>query len=390
MSSALMSEPVVLGVALDEPVVTEKPQQKKSSFTPPRFSSDDGFHAELKRRVHAKLNQDGVEATGGLRMILKTAVILAWFVGSYLMLLLGSSTVLEAILWSVSLALSIAGVGFAVQHDANHHAYSKSPVVNRIMSLSLDMLGAGSWVWNWKHNVFHHTYTNLKDADSDIDIGFLARLSPNHARYRMHRFQHLYLWFLYGLLMPKWHLIDDFQSLITGKISGMRFPRGKPTRIAALLLGKAFFFSWTLVIPMMLYPVWWVLGFYLLTWFIVGVALSVVFQLAHCVEEAEFPQGDSAGKINNGWAAHQVRTTVDFAQGHPVWTWYLGGLNYQIEHHLFPRISHLHYPRIAPVVREVCAEYGVPYHAHRTFWGALASHARWLYRMGREPAPATA
>jgi len=351
----------------------------------PRFPSDDGFHKELKHRVHAELAAAGItDHSGGTRMLLKSAVILAWFVASYVLLVFFATEWWHGVLASVSLALSVAGIGFAVQHDANHGAYSKSKTVNKLMSWTLDILGGSSHVWSWKHNVFHHTYTNVKGTDSDIDVGIVGRLSPTHRKIWFHRFQHVYLWFLYGMIGPKWQFIDDFHGFSTGKIGGHKFPRGRKRTVMGMILGKVIFFGWALVIPMFFHPVLTVLAFYFLSVFVMGVALSVVFQLAHCVEEAEFPVEDADGKVEDAWAAHQIKTTVDFAQGHPFWTWYLGGLNYQIEHHLFPRICHLHYPRIAPVVREVCAEYGVPYAAHPTFGGALASHYRWLKRMGSE------
>lgn len=350
----------------------------------PRFPSDDGFHKDLKLRVHAALADAGYsDFTGGVAMMLKSLVILGWFVASYVLLVFFASEWWHGVLLSVSLALSVAGIGFAIQHDANHGSYSKSRWLNKAMSWTLDILGGSSHVWSWKHNVFHHTYTNVKGADSDIDVGMVGRLSPSQRRRSLHRFQHIYLWFLYGMIGPKWQLIDDFQNVATGKIGGMKFPRGRARTIAGLVLGKLVFFGWAIVLPLFFHPVLTVVAYYLLASFVMGVALSVVFQLAHCVEEAEFPASDSDGRLRDSWAAHQVRTTVDFAQGHPIWTWFLGGLNYQIEHHLFPKISHLHYPRIAPVVRQVCAEYGVPYAAHRTFGGALASHYRWLKRMGQ-------
>jgi linoleoyl-CoA desaturase len=127
-----------------------------------------------------------------------------------------------------------------------------------------------------------------------------------------------------------------------------------------------------------------VLVFYAGTAFALGLVLSVVFQLAHCVEDAEFPSLPSGSeRLPDEWAVHQVKSTVDFGRRSRLLTWYVGGLNFQIEHHLFPKICHVHYPRIAGVVEEVCAEYGVRYAAHDRLRDALSSHWRWLRRMGR-------
>jgi linoleoyl-CoA desaturase len=348
------------------------------------FDADDGFYAELKRRVREEMDATGGRAVGGARMYLKTAIILAWLGASYGLLTFSHVTWWEAALLAVSLALAVAGTGFAIQHDANHGAYSGNALINRIMGSALDLLGASSYLWHWKHNIFHHTFTNIEGADHDLDAKPFGRLAPDQARYGAHRFQHIYLWLLYGFMLPKWHLVDDFQNAIEGRIDDNRFPRPRGWALAQMLVGKAAFFAWALVVPMLFHPWRIVLMFYGVTAFLVGLLLAVVFQLAHCIEEADFPS-ISAGesRISDGWAKHQVRTTVDFARNNRLLTWYLGGLNYQVEHHLFPKISHLNYPRISHVVEEVCAQHGVRYVAHDNMRDALFSHWRWLRRLGR-------
>jgi linoleoyl-CoA desaturase len=322
-------------------------------------------------------------------MVVKTVVLLVWFAVSYALLVFAATEVWQGIAASCSLALAIAGIGFGIQHDANHGSYSKSGAVNRVLGLTLDLMGASSYVWRWKHNVFHHTYTNLSDADIDIDLRPFGRLAPGQRRRSIHRFQQFYLWALYGFLGPKWHFVDDFKNVAEARIGGHRFPRPRGWSLLELVASKALFFGWAFVVPLLLHGFWITLAFYALTWFIVGVVLSVVFQLAHCVEEAEFPQPDAGGeRIAGGWAMHQVHTTVDFAQGGSLLTWYLGGLNFQIEHHLLPKICHVHYPALSPIVQQACADFGVRYVTQERFLGAVASHWRWLRRMGRPAAAA--
>jgi linoleoyl-CoA desaturase len=252
------------------------------------------------------------------------------------------------------------------------------------MGMTLDMLGASSYLWRFKHNVFHHTYTNLSGADDDIEFLPFARLSPAQPRYRMHRFQQCYLWALYWFLFPKWNLIDDFKGALQARIGGQPFPRPRGAHLAELVGGKALFYGWAFVVPALFHPWWVVLLFYATTSLVLGSTLAIVFMLAHCVEEADFPvPRQGTDRMADAWAVHQVRTTVDFARGNRLLTWYVGGLNFQIEHHLFPRICHVHYPRIAAIVQAACAEHGVRYSAHETFLGALSSHWRWLRRMGR-------
>jgi linoleoyl-CoA desaturase len=351
------------------------------------FPHDQGFYNEVKRRVDDYFARTGFSRRDSPRMVLKTIAILLWVAVSYALLVFAAETWWQATLCSVSLAFAVAGVGFNIQHDGNHGAYSRSALVNRLMGLTLDVLGGSSYVWQWKHNIFHHTYPNVSGADDDLDVGPFARLAPAQPRYGYHRFQQIYLWALYGFLGPKWHFVDDFKNVTRGRIGSSAFPRPRGLRLVELLLGKALFFSWALVLPALFHPLRAVAVFYLLTAFLVGIVLGVVFQLAHCVEEADFPEpvpGD--GALESAWAAHQVQTTVDFARGNGFLTWYLGGLNFQIEHHLFPRICHVHYPAIAAIVEPACAEFGVRYVANDTFRGAVRSHWRWLRRMGAEAA----
>ena len=139
---------------------------------------------------------------------------------------------------------------------------------------------------------------------------------------------------------------------------------------------------------MLFHGVWTVLLFYFVAAWVGGLILSVVFQLAHCVEGADFPLPDeSTSTMDSAWATLQVETTVDFARKSRWVSWFVGGLNFQIEHHLFPRICHVNYPAISKIVEETCQEYGVRYSANETFWGGIVSHFRWLRRMGLPETP---
>jgi linoleoyl-CoA desaturase len=199
----------------------------------------------------------------------------------------------------------------------------------------------------------------------------------------MHRAQQFYLWALYGLLVPKWHFVYDFKNLVRARIARNRFPRPRGWDLVPFIGGKVFFLCWGLVVPFLFHPWWVVLLYYVGCSFVLGLIISVVFQLAHCVEGASFPEPrQGTARFADGWAVHQVQTTVNFAQRSRILTWYLGGLNFQIEHHLFPRICHVHYPRIASIVEAVCAEFGLRYASHETFRAAVLSHWRWLRRMG--------
>ncbi len=348
-----------------------------------KFTSSDLFLRELKRRVDAYFSQTGRRRRDCAGMYFKTATILAWFVASYVLLMFVVSSWWLVLPLAIVMGLSMAAIGFNIQHDGGHNAYSEHQWVNRIMSMSLDLIGGSSYMWDWKHNSIHHTYPNITGEDDDINVGFLGRLSPHQPRYRFHRLQGIYLWVLYGFLAIKWHFYDDFYNLASGKIGAHRVPRPKGWDLVVFIGGKVIFLSWAFVVPMLLHPIWAVLGIYVLAAFTSGVVLSVVFQLAHCVEEAGFPMPDESGRMETDWAVHQVQTTVDFARRNRVLSWFLGGLNYQVEHHLFHKICHVHYPALSRLVETACAEYGIRYSANQSLMAAIASHFRWLHRMGQ-------
>ena len=216
-----------------------------------------------------------------------------------------------------------------------------------------------------------------------------AGLSPQHRRRSFYRWQHFYLWPLYGVMVIKWQLFDDFHDVITGHIGENPIPRPRGWELALFIGGKLTFLVLALGIPLLLHPLWTVLLFYVVTAGIAGVVLSVVFQLAHAVEQADFMSVDKdSGRIQNPWAVHQVQSSVDFARNNRLVSWLVGGLNFQIEHHLFPTLSHVNYPAIAAIVENTCGEFGVHYTAHPTLGGAVASHFRWLRRMGLSDSPA--
>lgn len=374
---------------------TTPPSPGSHRRPPLKFNRSDRFIKELRRRVDAYFHETGRRPRDCPEMYFKTATILLWFAGAYLLLLFAASAWWMVVPLAVVLGLSIAAIGFNIQHDGGHKAYSERRWVNKLTSLTLDLMGGSSYLWDWKHNSLHHTYPNIDGHDDDINVGFLARLSPHQKRLRFHRFQGIYLWLLYGFLAVKWHFFDDFYQIAVGRIGGHPIPRPKGTDLLVFVGGKVAFFSIAFVIPMLLHPWWAVVGVYALAAFTSGVVLSVVFQLAHCVPDAEFPAPIEAGapptlRMETDWAIHQVQTTVNFARDNRVLSWFLGGLNYQIEHHLLSRICHVHYPALSKVVKQVCEEFGVRYAEHRTIWSAVGAHFRWLVQMGRPDRPSAA
>lgn len=347
-----------------------------------RFSTHGELHADLKRAVACYFEGTGRSSRADGRMWTKTVVMLTWAAGSYLLLVFGDVAAWQRMLLAVSLGFAMAGIGFSVMHDANHGSYAHGRGANRVIGFALDLIGGSSYLWRHKHNVLHHTYTNVSGLDTDIGGNAVLRFAPDQAHRSIMRFQHLYVWALYAVYPLGWWFVDDFHRLITARIGGNAIPRPGARDLATLLLGKAVFFGWAVVLPVVVHPTWLVLPLALVTVATLGVTLALTFQLAHCVGEAEFHDGKRAQPVRD-WAAHQVATTVDFARGNRLLSWYLGGLNFQVEHHLFPQVCHVHYAALSRIVEDTCAAHGVRYMAHPTLGAAIGSNVRWLRELGR-------
>jgi linoleoyl-CoA desaturase len=347
------------------------------------YSGGHEFQQEVRRRVDRWFEETGQRRRDRWEWYLKAASVLLAFVASYTLLVFFAETWWQAVALCVVLAFSVVGIGFNIMHDGGHGAVSRHRAINQLMAHSVDIVGGSSYLWHWKHDVLHHNYANITGHDMDVSIGMLARFTPHQTRYFYQRWQHWYVWLLYGLLVIKWQLFDDFRTLIRGKIGPHRIPRPRGADLAWLVACKLGFVTIAFGIPLLVHSVWTVAAIYLLWAVVVGLALSTVFQLAHCVEEASFPLvADGARSVESAWAVHQVQATVNFSRGNRLVTELLGGLNYQIEHHLFPEISHCNYPGIAPIVKDTCAEFGIAYNEHGSLWSGIRSHSRWLKRMG--------
>lgn len=282
--------------------------------------------------------------------------------------------------------LGMAGVGMGVMHDAIHGSYSKSDRVNKLMGHTLNLVGADNEVWRLQHNVLHHSFTNIDDHDDDINAPFFLRFSPHAKKNKLHRYQHLYAWFFYGLSTINWVTVKDFMSYT--KYYKMGMVKDRKTYIKGLFRIAAWklpYFSYALILPLIFSPfspLVIVLGF-LAMHFAAGLTTSLIFQTAHISPDAEFPLPDENGKLESERLVHQMATTCNFAPKSRVLSWLVGGLTHQIEHHLFPHISHVHYRKIAPIVQQTAEEFGVPYNTSKTFVSAILEHFKMLRNLGR-------
>jgi linoleoyl-CoA desaturase len=288
------------------------------------------------------------------------------------------------------MGFGLAGIGLSIMHDANHGSYSNKSWVNDMLGYSLNIIGGNAFNWKVQHNVLHHTYTNIHDVDEDISPRGVLRMTPHGPWKPFHRFQHMYAWFFYGLMTLVWVSVKDFVRI--GKYEKDGLVKRQKTTIAKewlILVGsKIVYFIYILVIPMMVLSVtWWqwLIGF-LVMHYIAGFILAIIFQPAHVIDGTQYPLPDEEGKMENSWAIHQLHTTTNFGNNNAVLSWYCGGLNFQVEHHLFPNVCHVHYKKISAIVKQTAAEFGLPYKNADTFTQALVLHGKLLKELGKKPA----
>jgi len=335
----------------------------------------------LEQRVRSFIGSR--RTTDSIEMYIKAAALILLSLASYVVLVFRDNSLPVDIGACVVLALALAGIGFNVQHDGNHGGFSKSRLVNRATGFTLDLIGASSYYWKQKHNLNHHTYTNIPEEDADIELGWFARMCDDHDWHWFHRYQQFYLWFLYAFVHVR-YVYSDWLCLITGIQGGKRVRRPSGGDLATLLSGKAIFLALAFVLPFTQHSALAVTGGFLAVSMLMGIIFSIVFQLAHTVDTVEHPS-EKDGVQRDEWVVHQIRTTSNFATGSRFLRVALGGLNFQREHHLFPKISHVHYPALARIVKQVCDEYNVKYAETPRLADALRSHYRFLKHMGSKP-----
>jgi len=321
---------------------------------------------------------------------LKTAVMFALFLAPYFLILTLNLPNWCNLLLTVVMGVGMAGVGMNVMHDGNHGSYSTKKWVNKLMGSSIYILAGNVYNWQVQHNVLHHTYTNIHNHDEDLEAGRILRFSEHAKWYRFHRFQHYYSIFLYGLLTFNWAVTTDFMQMYRyskRKLSYGRFPN-PILNWSVLVVTKLIYLTIWIVLPMVVLSIaWWkiLLGFFIMH-YVAGVILSVVFQLAHVVDEAETPLPQTDGSMKNTWAIHQLLTTVNFGTRNKIVNWFTGGLNHQVEHHIFPNISHIHYTKISKIVKQTAREFNLPYNEYKTTRKAIISHFKHLRELGKNPA----
>ena len=346
------------------------------------------FFPVLKKRLDEYFGSNNISKYGNTSLVIKTVILsIAYVIPFACILLLQPGWAVSMALWAI-MGFGMAGLGMSVMHDGNHGSYSSSKSVNWLMAHILNLMGGSTYNWKLQHNILHHTYTNVTGMDDDIAPKPALRLSPHDNQNFSHRFQWIHAFVLYGLTTLFWVTAKDFIQYARYKKNNVSSASDNQHRLILfkIILLKIVYFSVFLVVPVLLLsiPFAQVLTGFIIMHFIAGLVLTVIFQLAHSLEGTHHPIPKN-GVLENDWAIHQMSTTMNFSPDNKFLSWYVGGLNYQVEHHLFPRISHVHYPAISKIVRNTAEEYNIPYLQHSTLGKAIAAHIYFLKKLGKVP-----
>ena len=347
------------------------------------------FFTDLKQAVDQYFLSEQIKKTGDYRLHVKTLVLIPAALTIYVLLLtsLASIPVGFAVFLCLLLGFILASIGFNVMHDACHGSYSSKKWVNELLGYSLNALGGNAFIWKFKHNIIHHTYTNVDGVDDDIAKSPLMRQCQSQKWVPAHRFQHIYVVLVYAISSFAWVSMMDFNKYFKRKVNTTPLQKMSAQDHLIFWISKMLYVLFYVLIPIYFVGAGnWAIGFTLMH-LSMGLTLAIVFQLAHVVEDMAFEKADADPlMIENEWAIHQVKTTANFSPSSPLISWFVGGLNYQIEHHLFPRISHVHYPAISKIVQQKCKEHQLVYHCNETMWDAIRSHFRMMKMLGQKPA----
>ncbi len=346
------------------------------------------FFQTLRKRVDAYFQERHLSKHANAQMVIKSIILMAAYILPFLALVIFHIPFVYALPIWLLLGTAMAGIGMSIMHDANHGAYTSSERLNKFIGFTLNLIGGTSANWKVQHNMLHHTYTNITGLDEDIDTKTILRFSPHAPHRHIHKGQWWYAFLIYGIGTLYWALLKDFVQHWDYRKKGLH--KGAAAKnnwlFARLIVAKlTYFFIFFGVTALVGIPFWQALVGFLVMHLACGIILSVIFQLAHTVEDTDYPMPDASGNMEDTWAIHQLRTTMNFACNNKWLSWYVGGLNFQVEHHLFSRICHVHYPAIAPIVKSTAHEFGVPYLEKRTFGGAFSSHVRFLKTLGMTP-----
>lgn len=356
-----------------------------------RFANrrDRDFNKALKTRVNEYFSERNKTVHADTNAVIKSVFMLTLYFVPFAALFIFDITNVWLFfgMW-ILMGFGAAGIGVNIMHDANHGAFSSNPKVNKLMGLWMNVIGGSAATWKLQHNVLHHTYTNVDGVDHDIAGPPMLRFSPHQEARTMHRYQYIYAWFLYGLMTLFRSFVTDFTNAYRFRKFGIvRSDKALRKLILNVTVWKVIYFSYILAAPVIFLSAsaWMVVAGFIAMHFVLGLTLALIFQCAHVMDTCEFPLPDEEGNMENNWAVHQLRTTTNFSPKNRIFSWFIGGLNFQVEHHLFQNICHTHYRNLSKIVASTAEEFGIQYNTQKNFVIAVWNHGKMLKKLGTAP-----
>ncbi len=354
-----------------------------------KFRSQDtkqqAFAKAVRERVRLYFIDNSISKKGNLTLYIKTILMLGAYIIPFILILTASIPPIVALGLVLIMGIGEAGIGMSVMHDGAHGAYSSKKWANDLAASTMFLLGSNTVNWKIQHNIKHHTFSNVFEHDDDISTKAIIRLCEHAPIKKYHKYQHLYAFPLYGF-MTFIRLFGEVFMLIKFNKSGIiKEHNYNPNKeLVKLAITKITYLLVILGLPILLtdFSIWQILIGFAAMHVVAGMIMGTVFQMAHVVEGTQQPLPDNNEIIETEWMVHQLNTTSDFGRKKSLLSWYIGGLDFQIEHHLFQNISHVHYPAISKIVESTAKEYGINYNLKGNFSDALVSHYRRLKELG--------
>ena len=306
-----------------------------------------------------------------------------WWTGSFALLFLWDLSYWQFLLLYIFHGLSQVLMALGIAHDANHSAISSKPRINKLFSYAFDICGVSSFNWRAMHNRGHHHCINVHGEDIALAKGGTIRMSTKEPKQDKHKYQHIYVWFLYSLYTLDYVFVRDFKYIFSKNISAMKNVRSSKVDIFTIFTSKIFYLGYMIVIPSIFldFSVWLILAAFVITHLITGLIMLLTFQTSHIVHDTTYSESKDE---HRNFFEHVFATTSDYGLKNRLFTWYVGGLNLHVIHNFAPGICHINYPALTHIVQSTADEFNVNYRQNRSLVQVVVSHYKLLKGLGKE------
>ena len=344
-----------------------------------KSKNDSDFFSELITKVDTYMEKKGGNRFADKSIYVKGGILIGLYLSSYVLLLSRSLNTGMSIMLVMIMGLAGVMIVFNIVHDASHNVLFKNRSLNKAAAYFGDLMGMNSYIWNIRHNIQHHTFTNVAGGDVLLDSIPFIRVCSQQKKLPMHKYQVWYVPFLYMFYSVFWVFFIDINMFRQKQMGNYKNMTHSWKEWAKLIFFKSFYLFYMIVFPAWIIniPLATVLAGFLIYHMVAGILLSTVVVLGHCVEGAEYTAPDENGIIQNSFLQHEWNATYDCSTNSTALHWITGGLNTHLAHHLFPKLCHCHYLDITKIIKEHCAEHQINY-PHYSLGDAIISHFNFL------------